>query len=151
MPLALTPHVAASLCLVVAALEGIRWLQDRRAGRYRAPGATTAVLLGAYGIAALALTGLAPSLIAMPQWLAWTGAAAAFAGVTLRASCLLGGSIGNAQAALRRADRTGNVLAWTGVTLAAGHIIAAATIAVAMLAAYSAAPGPDKRVAPGGS
>jgi len=141
-----TPQLAAALCLIAAvAVEVLGRTRRRREGRRRTQGrASSAVLFGAYCIGALALVGPASADLAVPHWLAWTGAALAAAGVALRVSL-------PARRGACRTDRAGNVLAWAGIALAAGNALAAATIVVAMLAAYAADPASGGRVAPGDS
>jgi protein-S-isoprenylcysteine O-methyltransferase Ste14 len=143
-------YCAGLLILAFTTLEALRW---RRSGHTRMRAdrdrGTTAVLAGCYVIAVLALSGSAPSFLFLPGWARWAGIALGTGGIALRgwADSLLQASGIDANLAprldrwgpyrvVRHPGYLGNLLLWTGVTLGSGNLIAAITIAVAMLAAY---------------
>lgn len=153
----LAPQPVADLLIAAfAALEVLRW----RHGDYARTHAhanpnrgTTAVLIGCYGVAVLALNGSAPSSLPLPCWAAWTGIAVGLGGLALRwwaVKLLWAHSVRPAAAgALPRVIGRGpyriirhpvylsNLAIWFGATMASGNLIALITVVVAMLAAYA--------------
>jgi protein-S-isoprenylcysteine O-methyltransferase Ste14 len=147
------PRYAADLLIVAfATLKALRWRRGdslRTRSSLRVDRGTTAVLIGCYGIALLAIHGYAPSLVSLPHEAEWCGIALSAAGLALHwwAERLLRPHhpLRSAPGELRRGpyrvvrypDYLGNIAFWSGVTMASGNLIATITLVVALLASYA--------------
>jgi len=148
--------VADLLIAAFAALEALRWRRGDYAHTplYANPNhGTTAVLIGCYGVAVLALNWSAPSPLPLPRWAEWTGIAVGLSGLALRwwavkllwLHAIHQADVGAMPRVIRRGPYRiirhpaylGNLAFWFGATMASGNLIALITVVVAMLAAYA--------------
>lgn len=125
---ALTPSLMANLLILVyVAMAALRWRLGRQFVSASDRG-TTLVFCGCYVIALLALNTTVLSSVTTKPLIAWIGVAAAACGLVVRIAARDG-------TGRRHTGLLGNLLLWIGVTTASGNLVAALTVAVAMLAA----------------
>lgn len=124
---ALTPTLIANLLILTyAAMEALRWRLGRQSVSASDRG-TTLVFCGCYVIALLALNTTILSPVTAKPLITWIGVATATCGLGLRIAARGIGRLGQ--------PLLGHLLLWIGVTTASGNLVAALTVAVAMLAA----------------
>jgi uncharacterized membrane protein len=128
-----SPAFTADILTICYSALVYRWWRNGDLERYRSGAktdrGTTAVLVGCYAIALLAVNGYAPMVQAFGAAAQWGGIATCVAGLILRCRYSMRG--------VRLGRYLADFIFWSGVTIASGNLIATITVTVSMLAAYA--------------
>ena len=132
--LGLTPQLVADILVVAFFLTGT--LRRRRGWPplQQTGGGTALVFRGCYAVTLVALNFAAPAPLTAPLPVAWLGVLAAVGGLA-RIAATLAAARPACMPVRRHPDSLGNLVFWIGAAAASLNVLAALTVAVAMLAA----------------